>query len=149
MKKAALSAKSRVRLDARFKELGPPQRFAQPVRGWVRAIREGLGMTSAQLAKRLGVKQPTVVELEHSEARGSIQLATLRRAAEALNCTLVYALIPNQPLEKSVRDRALLRRTPVEHSMLLEDQAVGREASEAGLEDFIRDMNPRRLWDEP
>src|ERR1700694_5749489 len=135
MKKAKLAAQSRLRLDARFQEFGPAKRFAQPVRGWIRAIREGLGMSSAQLAKRLGVKQPSVVELEHSEAKGTIQLATLRRAAEALDCTLVYALIPNKPLEKMVRDRALLRRAPLEHSMLLEDKAVSRKASEAGLDD--------------
>jgi predicted DNA-binding mobile mystery protein A len=113
----------------------------------------GLGMSSEQLAKRLGVKQPSVVAMEQSEAKGTIELATLRRVAEALDCTLVYALVPNKPLETIVRDRARIllrrRRAPVEHSMLLEDQAVTAKDSEARLDEFVRETNPSRLWDEP
>ncbi len=108
-------------------------------------------MTTAQLAKRMGVRQPSVVALEQSEVNGTIAFATLRRAAEALDCTLVYALIPNQPLEATVRERAraFARRhwRPVEHSMLLEDQQVKRNESDADLEDVIRHTNPRRFWD--
>jgi predicted DNA-binding mobile mystery protein A len=90
--------------------------------------------------------------MEQSEAKGTIELATLRRVAEALDCTLVYALVPNKPLETIVRDRArilLRRRAPVEHSMLLEDQAVSAKESQARLDEFIRETNPSRLWGEP
>lgn len=153
MNKAKRATQSRSQLDRRFNEIGPLSRFAVPVRGWIKAIREGLGMSSEQLAKRLGVKQPSVVALEQSEAKGTIALATLRRVAEALDCTLVYALVPNQPLETIVRDRARIllrrRRAPVEHSMLLEDQAVSANDSEARLDEFVRETNPSRLWDEP
>jgi hypothetical protein len=73
--------------------------------------------------------------------------------AEALGCTVVYALVPNKPLETMVRDRARTvaraRRVAVEHSMLLEDQAVSTEDSEARLDEFLRETNPSRLWDEP
>ena len=89
MKKARLASQSRAQLDERFRELGPADRYAAPVRGWIKAIREALGMSTAQLAKRLGIKQPSVVELEQSEAKGTIELATLRRMAEALDCTCV------------------------------------------------------------
>jgi predicted DNA-binding mobile mystery protein A len=110
-------------------------------------------MSSQQLAKRLGVKQPSVVALEQSEAKGTMELATLRRVAEALDCTLVYALVPNKPLETIVRDRARIllrrRRAPVEHSMLLEDQVVSAKDSKARLDEFVRETNPSRLWDEP
>jgi predicted DNA-binding mobile mystery protein A len=110
-------------------------------------------MSTAQLAARLGIKQPSVIALELSEARGSIELATLRRVAEALDCTVVYALVPNQPLEKTVRDRARVvagaRRAAVAHSMLLEDQAVDPADSEERLDEFIRQTSPGRLWDEP
>ena len=153
MNKAKLAAHSRSQLDKRFKQIGPSSRFAMPVRGWIKAIRGGLGMSSEQLAKRLGVKQPSVVALEQSEAKGTIELATLRRVAEALDCTLVYALVPNKPLETIVRDRARIllrrRRAPVEHSMLLEDQAVSAKDSEARLDEFVRETNPSRFWDEP
>jgi predicted DNA-binding mobile mystery protein A len=138
-------------LDDRFKALGPAIRYSSPVRGWIRAVREALGMTTAQLAKRLGVKQPSVVAIEQSEAKGTIELATLRRVAEALDCTLVYALVPNQPLDLAVRHRARAflrrRRGPVEHSMLLEDQKVAGKDSEARIDEIVRETNPRLFWD--
>src|ERR1700732_505296 len=151
MKKARLAKESRAQLDERFRELGPATRYAAPVRGWIKAIREALGMSTAQLAKRLGIKQPSLVALEQSEAKGTIELATLRRVAEALDCTLVYALVPNKPLESTVRDRARdferRRRGPVEHSMLLEDQKVTSKDAEARLDEIVRETNPRLFWD--
>ena len=151
MKKARLAAQSRSHLDERFKALGPVTRYSPPVRGWIKAVREALGMTTAQLAKRLRVKQPSVVAIEQSEAKGTIELATLRRVAEALDCTLVYALVPNKPLEATVRDRARAflrrRRGPVEHSMLLEDQKVEGKDAEARLDEIVRETNPRLFWD--
>jgi predicted DNA-binding mobile mystery protein A len=152
MKKAKSAAQSRLHLDERFQAIGPVARYQPPVRGWIRAVREALGMTTAQLATRLGVKQPSVVALEQSEAKGTIQLTTLRRVAEALDCTLVYALVPNRPLEAAVRGRARAfvrrRRQPVEHSMLLEDQKVEGQDAEARLDEIVRETNPRVFWDE-
>src|ERR1700689_623852 len=106
MTRSRLPTRARSQLDQRFRRLGSPKRYTPPVRGWIKAIREALGMSTAQLARRLKIKQPSVVDLEKSEAKGSIELATLRRVAEALDCTLVYALVPNQPLEAIIRDRA-------------------------------------------
>jgi predicted DNA-binding mobile mystery protein A len=151
MKKARLAAQSRAHLDDRFRELGPVALYTPPVRGWIKAVREALGMTSAQLARRLGVKQPSIVAIEQSEAKGTIELATLRRVAEALDSTLIYALVPNKPLETAVRDRARAfvrrRRAPVEHSMLLEDQNVKAKDSEGRLDEIMRETNPRLFWD--
>jgi len=95
------------------------------------------------------------VALEQSEAKATIELATLRRVAEALDCTLVYALVPNKPLETTLRDRARAfarrRRGPVEHSMLLEDQEVKARAkakdTEDRLDEIVRETNPRLFWD--
>jgi predicted DNA-binding mobile mystery protein A len=151
MKKARLATQSRSQLDERFSELGSAKRFSAPVRGWIKAIREALGMSTAQLAKRLGIKQPSLVALEQSEAKGTIELATLRRVAEALDCTLVYALVPNKPLESTIRERARAfahrRRGPVEHTMLLEDQKVPAKNVEARLDEIVRETNPRLFWD--
>ena len=151
MKKTRLTAQSRAQLDRRFRALGPAKRYTPPDRGWIKAIRAALGMSTAQLAKRLGIKQPSLVELEQSEVKGTIELATLRRVAEALDCTLVYALVPNKPLEAIVRDRARAfmrrRREPVEHSMLLEDQKVKGKDADARLDDIVRETNPRLFWD--
>jgi predicted DNA-binding mobile mystery protein A len=108
-------------------------------------------MSTAQLAKRLGIRQPSLVALEQSEAKGTIELATLRRVAEALDCALVYAIVPNKPLETTLRDRARAfarrRRAPVEHSMLLEDQKVTAQDAEARLDEIVRETNPRLFWD--
>lgn len=150
------TSQSRSRIDHRFTGIAPASAFASPLRGWIKAIREGLGMSSAQLALRLGIKQPSVIALEQSEAKGSIELATLRRVAAALDCTLVYALVPNQPLETMVRERARevlrRRRAPIEHSMLLEDQAVNAakgNLEENEIDEFLRETRPSRLWGEP
>jgi predicted DNA-binding mobile mystery protein A len=151
MKAPRLSAQARARLDERFKGLGPVAGFKPPVRGWIKGIREVLGMTTAQLAKRLNVKQPSLVAIEQSEEKGTIELQTLRRVAEALDCTLVYALVPNRPLEETVRDRARAflrrRREPVEHSMRLEDQGVQRKDTEALVDEIVRETNPSKFWD--
>jgi predicted DNA-binding mobile mystery protein A len=151
MKIARIRGQSRARLDERLVQFGPAEQYRPPDRGWIRAIREALGMSMAQLARRLGVRQPSIVDLERSEEKGSIELATLRRVAEALDCTLVYALVPHQPLETTTRARAraLLRRRrqPIEHTMLLEDQNVADPVSERQIDDIIRETSPRRFWD--
>jgi predicted DNA-binding mobile mystery protein A len=109
-------------------------------------------MSTAQLARRLGIKQPSVVALEQSEAKGTIELATLRRVAEALDCTVIYALVPNKPLESMVRERArgIARRrlTAIEHSMLLEDQAVTGKDLEARIEKLAGEIDLRLLWED-
>jgi|SRR5688572_12904858 predicted DNA-binding mobile mystery protein A len=151
MKRAALAAKSRERLDLRFEQMRPVARYTPPVRGWLKAVRQALGMTASQLASRMGIRQPSVMAMEQSELRGSIELATLRRAAEAMDCTLVYALIPNRPLESMLRERARAfarrRRVPVEHSMLLEDQQVKQTEGDADVDQILRETTPGRLWD--
>jgi predicted DNA-binding mobile mystery protein A len=151
MRKPRLAAQSRTHLDERLKELGPISRFAPPVKGWIRAIREALGMTAQQLASRLGVKQPTLHRLEQSEVKGSIELATLRRVADALDCTLVYAFVPKRSLEETVRARArnFIRRrlAPVEHSMLLEDQKVQGKAEEERIDEVLRETSPSKFWE--
>lgn len=151
MKKPRFTTLARANLDKRFREIGPSSRYARPVHGWIKAIREAVGMSTAQLAQRLKVKQPSVVAIEQSEAKGTIELATLRRVAEALDCQVVYALVPNQPLEKTIRERARQflrrRREPLEHSMMLEDQKVAGKDTEALVDEILRETNPRLFWD--
>ena len=151
MDKARLASQARAQLDGRYRQFAPAKALTPPVRGWIKAIREALGMSTTQLAKRLNVTQPSLTALEQSEAKGTIELATLRRVAEALDCTLVYALIPNSPLEVSVRDRARTflrqRLLPIEHSMSLEDQQVKAKDVEGRVDEIVRETNPRLFWD--
>jgi predicted DNA-binding mobile mystery protein A len=112
-------------------------------------------MTTAQLAKRLGVAQPTVVGLEGAEASKAISLKTLERAARALDCTLVYALVPRKSLESLVQERAhqaaRKRLHTISHSMALENQRVLEDGERAQLERLVQkliDGPGSSLWDE-
>jgi predicted DNA-binding mobile mystery protein A len=146
--------RARLHLDERLAALKPVERLQPPPKGWVRAIRDAIGMSGPQLAARLGVRAQTVDAIERSEATGSVQLNTLRRAAEAMDCTLVYALVPRSSLDAAVTARA--RRIAVDdldrvaHTMRLEAQDTGDADLEARIEDYIRDvLKPRDLWREP
>jgi predicted DNA-binding mobile mystery protein A len=143
-------------LDRRFVELRPLAGASRPSRGWIRAIREALGMTTGQLAKRLNVRQPRVVELEKAEVTGNVTMQSLERAAEAMGCRLVYALVPIKPLANTLRERASLladrQVAAVEQTMRLEaqginDQSQRKEARQELAKDLLR--RPARLWDEP
>lgn len=146
---------ARKNIDKRLIILANYDMLARPPRGWVRAIREALGMTAAQLARRLSIAQPSVVGLEQAEASKSITLETLERAARALDCTLVYALVPRQPLDALVQERAREvareRLRTISHSMTLEDQRVRDEDQQAQLEGLAQkliDGPGSALWNE-
>jgi predicted DNA-binding mobile mystery protein A len=128
----------------------------RPSSGWIKAIREGLGMAATHLAARLGVTTSTVTRLETSEADGTISLGTLRRAAEALGCELHYVLVPKQSLADTLEHRALAlarqQMASVSHSMALEAQSTSREAVEVqtrALADGLLKGSRRALWKEP
>lgn len=150
--KKELRQRARQRLDERLSSLNPPERFVPPPKGWVRAIRDALGMTGLQLATRMKVRPQTVEAMEKSEVSGSIQLSTLRRAAEALDCTLVYALVPNSSLEGAVKARArkIAERELrlVAHTMKLEAQETGEAGKAERIEEYIRSIKDRDLWNE-
>lgn len=148
------NALARQQLDRRFAALRKTGDFARPRRGWIKAIREALGMSTTQLARRLRVSQSRVSQMEKAEAELAIRLQTLKQVAEALDCTLVYALVPNRPLEEIVRDRAAqisdLQLSRTDHTMRLENQALGSHALMAERERLIRRLiegAPRRLWE--
>jgi predicted DNA-binding mobile mystery protein A len=145
---------ARKHLDNRLKRLKPVDEFVRPPRGWIRAIREAIGMTADQLASRLGVSQPRIIAIEKAEQHGAITMNTLSRAAEALDCTLVYALVPNSMLETQVRDRATQlaaeQLARVDHTMRLEDQEVGTEDLADERARLVAELlrgNLHRLWD--
>jgi predicted DNA-binding mobile mystery protein A len=128
----------------------------RPHRGWLRAIREALGMTYKDVAHRLRVTQATASGFEKREVDDSITLGSLRRAAEAMNCRLVYAIVPDIALEQIVRDRAAHivdeRLARVGHTMRLENQEVlpSELADERKqmIDDLLRE-EPRSLWRVP
>ena len=129
----------------------PTSSTARPTGGWIRAIRDGLGMSAAELAERLEVSQASVTKLEASERAGRARLDTLERAANALNCDLVYAVVPRHPLHDLVRSQAerILTRelATVENSMRLEDQGVSDDDADDAHANLIEQIsNERGLW---
>ncbi len=146
---------ARRQLDKRLKSLKNNDSFARPPRGWIKAIREALGMTTAQLARRLGVSQPRAVAIEKAEAGSAITLDTLERAARALDCHLVYALVPRKPLEALAEERAarLARRrlATTRHSMRLEAQGVDAADEAAQLRQLAKrllEKSGSALWED-
>jgi predicted DNA-binding mobile mystery protein A len=137
-------------LDRRFASMPPASAFATPRSGWIRAIRESLGMSLADLASRIGVSHQAVSMLEQSERDGQIRLDSLRRAADAMNCDLVYLLIPRNSLEDTVRAQVdeLVRAhtSAVSHSMDLEMQHVDAFDDDAVEEARAQLLGSRRLW---
>src|SRR3954452_15557495 len=125
--------------------------LARPAGGWVRAVRDALGMSSGDLADRLGVTATAVQKLEASERGGRARLDTLARAADALGCDLVYAFVPRSSLKDIVQRQAHLAADrllhPVRTTMALEDQAVSPHADGEAVDDLAREGVDRRdLW---
>jgi len=146
---------ARKALDKKLSVLPPLEKMQRPHKGWIKAVREALGMTSKQLAARLGVSQPRITALEKSEIDETVTLASLRRAAEALDCALVYSFVPKKSLQNTVKDRARLVAGrligKVDHTMSLEAQNLDKLVLDEEVEDLAMQIireKQRLLWED-
>ncbi len=112
-------------------------------------------MTASQLGNRIGVSQPRALAIEKAEAKGSLTLRSLERAALALDCRLVYAFLPRKSLEDIVLDRAALLAKKhfarARHTMALEAQSVDRTDEAVQFERLVCHLAAHagsRLWDQ-
>lgn len=144
----------RQQLDDRLKKTGGAQLVLTPSGGWIRAIRESLGMSAEQLGQRMGVTKSTVLSLEEREQKGTASLETIRRAAEALDCTLSYSLVPRRRLEEILEEQALkvarAQIARVQHSMELEAQRPESRATERQVAELAKEFVSRmatEVWD--
>ncbi len=143
-------AVARKRLDARLSRLPD---LARPNKGWICALRNALGMSGADLAKRMGVSQQRVPAIERSEQNMTIKLDTLMRAAHALNCELVYALVPRTSLDSMVADQARRRAADLlsrvtQHSRLEDQQPTDADLTEQ-IEELAAELAEQRgLWND-
>jgi predicted DNA-binding mobile mystery protein A len=138
-----------------LKKVTPFKAIKLPQKGWVRAIREGLGMSRRQLAARLNLSTSRIQRLEEDEVTGAVTVKNLRRTAEALDCVFVYAMIPRESIEATlnhqVKEKAAQYLSSTSHSMALEDQALSDEANKEMLETISKQLlekSHRTLWDE-
>jgi predicted DNA-binding mobile mystery protein A len=125
---------------------------SHPPRGWISALRQSLGLTGAALSRRLHIAQQNVDKLEDRERAGTISLAALRRAADALDADLVYAIVPRKKLRDTIaaraRELAKQRVAPIAHSMRLEARALSEKELNDQIDELARDLErrPRDLW---
>src|SRR3569623_2932808 len=99
----------------------------------------------------MGMTALSVAGLEKAEVDGKIQLVSLRRAAEALDCVVGFALVPRTSLNTMVDERARTLAVRgldrVSHSMALEDQRVDRD-QESRIANYIAtSLRARDLWE--
>ena len=129
-------------LDERLATFRESVHSLKPSAGWARAMREALGMSAEQLARRIGVSRATIVTLERSEARGRITLASLEKLSRGLGCRVVYALVPEMGASLAELKRARARK--VARNQLAERDADRNELER--LTDELLAGSPRKLW---
>jgi len=141
-------------LDASLVQFAPLRNLQPPKKGWIRAIRDALGMSGRQLGQRMGVSKMWVGDMERLEATGATTLKTLRRAAEAMDCVLVYALVPKtslkETLQKQARRKVRQDMARASHTMALEDQALTQDEAGKATETAaasLLDKIPKTFWD--
>jgi len=146
---------AREQLDETMKSFEPLEAISVPKKGWIRAIRDTLGMSGAQLAKRLDVNQQRVARIEQDEVLGKVTLNTMQNAAEAMGCVFVYGVVPRDSLQQIVRKQAEIvakkRMTRSDQTMRLEKQELSEAEKIKAIHDLtdeIVETMPKSLWDE-
>ena len=126
-----------------------------PKEGWLRTVRTALGMSGAQLAKKLGVTKARISKAEQDEPHGSVTLKTMQSMAEAMDCKFVYAIVPKQNVEDMIKDRAIEKaRTQAKATsthMALEAQSLTKEQLEFEIERIatqMMDKMPSDFWND-
>jgi predicted DNA-binding mobile mystery protein A len=145
----------REQLEVSLQRLAPLRSVAQPPKGWIRAIRDALGMTAKQLAGKLGVAQQAVARIEKDELAGAVTIKTMRRVAESLDCVFVCGFVPRSSLETTLRSQAecvaAKRLRQASHTMTLEDQSLTKAEDQKVLSELVDelvDTLPANLWSE-
>jgi len=143
-------------LERKIENWLPLRKDRSPPSGWIKAIRGALGMSSRQVATRLGIAQSAIRQLEQSEKHHTISLETLEKVAHAMRCQLVYAIIPQEPfssLEEVIDDQALqaakILVSKVDHTMKLEQQGLAQNRLNEQIQEIakqLKDTLDPSLW---
>ncbi len=138
-------------ITRKLRKFPKPIEAAPPAGGWLRAIRLATGMPSSYPAAKLNLTRQSFAELEKNEAVGTITLKSLQRAAQAVDCDLVYALVPRSgSLQTMIVKQALAQAKnailPVAHSMSLESQGTKIGPKVRALAKKLAARPSRELW---
>lgn len=115
-----------------------------PSEGWLRTVRKALGMSGAQLAKKMGVTRARIAQAENAELTGGTTLKSMQAAAEAMGCKFVYAIVPDKRIEDLITAQArkkagALVKTASTH-MALESQNLPKDKIDAEVERLASDL---------
>jgi len=128
---------------------------SRPRIGWIASVRQALGMSKTQLAKRIDITRPSLDELESNEFKETITLASLRKVADALGCDVQYVLVPRKPLEQMIAERALKKASTklgrVNQSQALEASALEAASLSGAVVDLAKEYEvnrPTDLWND-
>jgi predicted DNA-binding mobile mystery protein A len=131
------------------------KKYSRPKEGWIRTLRKALGMSGPQLGHRIGIKRAQISQMERMEIEDRITVGQLRRVAEALDCDLVYALVPRQSIETMLEKRAITKATAlvtkVDAQMTLEAQQLNKDALAKEIRRETKrllETMPRDLWED-
>ncbi len=141
-------------LDTTLQRFSPLRAISPPRKGWVRAIRDALGISARQLGDKLGVSKSRISRIEQDEVAENVTLKTMRRVADAFDCVFVYGFVPRKSLKDSLRNQAVQiakkQMARVAQSMALEDQGLSEEEQKkafgTAVDALIRNL-PKSLWE--
>jgi len=143
----------REQLEKNLRQFEPLRDLPPPVKGWIRAIRDALGMNGKQFADRLGGHRSRTKQIEQQELTGSLTIKTMRRIAECLDCVFVYGFVPRSTLDATLRKQAqqvaAKRLAQASQTMALEDQALSTKENNKVLSEMVDelvDTLPSNLW---
>jgi predicted DNA-binding mobile mystery protein A len=131
------------------------QKVAPPPTGWIKAIRNAIGMSMLQLGNRLSITKQSVQDIERREKDGSVTIKALREAARALDMQLVYGFVPNDGslellIERKAKELATQIVMRTNNTMKLEDQENTKQRIEKAIQErttIIKTEMPKTLWD--
>jgi predicted DNA-binding mobile mystery protein A len=143
----------REQLDKKLISLKSLVKNGMPETGWIKPIREALGMSAKDLAEKVGIDQSRISRLENAEKMGNIKLSSMQKIAQGLGMEFVYGFVPNDTLESMVRDQAhklaVEKFKRLNHTMRLEMQELSDDEKKKALEDMINKIlidEPKHFW---
>ncbi|WP_192360993.1 mobile mystery protein A [Mesorhizobium mediterraneum] len=115
-----------------------------PPEGWMRTVRKALGMSGAELARRMGVSRARIAQAERAELDGGVTLKSMQATAEAMGCRFVYAFEPPDDIENVIIAQARKKARAIvgaaSRHMALEDQTVSDSRTEQEVSRLTREL---------
>lgn len=160
MKTSKKKLKSKIQRLIIEKKISPWKKLRmerRPPSGWLKAVRGALGINTRQLAKRCGVQHSSILRIEKSETQGKVSIDSLKKIASAMDCQLVYAIVPktgHNSLEDIIDHRAELLAHKLikkaDHTMQLEAQGNSPKEIKTQVKKLANELKAKmdsRIWE--